>query len=73
LLKAAIAEMVHGDKRGSAFGIFYTGYGLSWFLGSAWMGILDDRAIYALIVFSVAIQLAAVPILLLVKRQTHPI
>lgn len=73
IMKAAIAGMVPGDKRGSAFGIFYTGYGLSWFLGSAWMGILYDRSLGALVVFSVAIQLAAIPILLLVKRQTHPI
>lgn len=69
IMKAAIAGMVPADKRGSAFGIFYTGYGLSWFLGSALMGILYDRSVGALVVFSVAIQLAAIPILILVKRQ----
>ncbi|MCX7594626.1 MAG: MFS transporter [Fischerella sp.] len=69
ILKAAVAGMVPIEKRGSAFGIFNTGYGLSWFLGSALMGVLYDRSINALVVFSVIIQLAAIPILLLVNRR----
>ncbi len=35
--------MVTMDKRASGMLIFSAGYGLSWFLGSALMGILDDR------------------------------
>lgn len=70
ILKAAIAGMVPVDKRASAYGIFATGYGLSWFLGSALMGILYDRSISALVVFSVIIQLTAIPILLLVNQPT---
>ncbi|PMB22564.1 MFS transporter [Fischerella thermalis CCMEE 5198] len=69
ILKAAVAAMVPIEKRGSAFGIFNTGYGLSWFLGSALMGILYDRSINALVVFSIIIQLVAVPILVLVNRN----
>ncbi|PLZ31808.1 MFS transporter, partial [Fischerella thermalis WC542] len=69
ILKAAVAAMVPIEKRGSAFGIFNTGYGLSWFLGSALMGILYDRSINALVVFSIIIQLVAVPILLFVNRS----
>jgi len=68
IMKAAVAGMVPRDKRGSAYGIFYTGYGLSWFLGSALMGILSDRSIISLVIFSVVIQLAAIPIFMLVKR-----
>jgi MFS family permease len=70
IVKAAIAGMVPADKRGSAFGIFQASYGLAWFLGSAVMGILYDRSIYGLIIFSVVAQLAAIPILLVVNRQT---
>ncbi|WP_016871932.1 MFS transporter [Fischerella thermalis] len=69
ILKAAVAAMVPIEKRGFAFGIFNTGYGLSWFLGSALMGILYDRSINALVVFSIIIQLVAVPILVLVNRH----
>ncbi|MEG4802361.1 MULTISPECIES: hypothetical protein [unclassified Microcoleus] len=43
-MKAALAGLVPSDKRHSAYGIFNTGYGLSWFLGSLAMGILYDRS-----------------------------
>jgi predicted MFS family arabinose efflux permease len=69
ILKAAVAGMVPIDKRASAYGIFSAGYGLSWFLGSALMGILYDQSISLLVVFSVVIQLAAIPILWLVRRH----
>lgn len=71
ILKAAVAEMVPMDKRASAYGIFATGYGLSWFLGSAFMGILYDRSVISLVVFSIVIQLAAIPTLLVVARQAR--
>ncbi|MEG3986835.1 hypothetical protein QUA13_06705 [Microcoleus sp. S28C3] len=44
-LKAAVAGLVPANKIGSVYGIFNTGYGLSWFLGSLAMGILYDRSI----------------------------
>lgn len=68
IMKAAIAGMVPMDKRASAYGIFSAGYGLSWFFGSALMGILYDRSINSLVVFSVISQLAAIPIFLLLRR-----
>ena len=68
IMKAAVAGMVPRDRRAWAYGIFYTGYGLSWFLGSVLMGILSDRSIISLVVFSVVIQLAAIPMFMLVKR-----
>jgi len=68
IMKAAIAGMVPMDKRASAYGIFSAGYGLSWFLGSALMGILYDRSIMSLVVFSVISQLAAIPIFMLLRR-----
>ena len=55
VLKAVVALIVPPDKRASAYGIFATGYGLSWFLGSVLMGILYDRSISLLIVFSVVV------------------
>jgi predicted MFS family arabinose efflux permease len=70
IMKAAVAGMVPMDKRGSAFGIFNAGYGLSWFFGSALMGILYDRSLGALVIFSVVIQLAAIPILLIVASRS---
>jgi MFS family permease len=68
-LRAAIARMVPAARRGSAYGVFNAGYGLAWFLGSALMGVLYDVSIPALVAFSVAAQLAAVPLLLQVRRD----
>lgn len=73
IMAAAVANLVPAGRRGSAYGIFNTGYGVAWFLGSALMGILYDRALPALIAFSVAAELAAVPLLVLVRgrRREH--
>jgi len=70
IMRAAIAGMVSRDKRATAYGIFNTGYGVFWFLGSALIGILYDFSIPFLIVFSVAAQLASVPLLFAVKRSS---
>lgn len=61
ILKAAVTTMINKDKRGTAFGIFNCGFGLAWFLGSWVMGILYDKSINALVVFSVVAQLASLP------------
>ena len=64
LMRAIVAKMVPKNKRASAYGVFNMGYGISWFLGSVLMGALYDFSIPSLVIFSVIIQLAAVPILL---------
>lgn len=69
ILRAAIAEMVSRERRGSAYGIFNTGFGVFWFLGSALMGILYDVSLPALIAFSVVMQLASVPLFFVVGNQ----
>lgn len=62
IMRAAIAPMVATARRGTAYGIFNTGYGLAWFLGSATMGLLYGVSLPALIGFSIALQLAALPL-----------
>jgi MFS family permease len=69
VVRAAVAQMVPANRRASAFGLFDGGYGVCWFLGSALMGMLYDRSVGAVVVFSVAAQLAAVPVILLVARR----
>ncbi len=69
IMRAAIAGMVPANRRGSAYGVFNSAYGVFWFVGSALMGILYDISIPSLIVFSVVSQLAAIPLLVLVKKE----
>lgn len=69
LMRAIVAQMVPKERRGSAYGIFNTGYGVFWFLGSALMGILYDVSMAALIIFSVLIQLIAIPLLFIVMKK----
>ncbi len=69
IIPAVVAPMVSPDRRASAYGLFTAGYGVFWFLGSVLMGILYDRSVTATIIFCVALQLAAVPIFFVVRRQ----
>jgi MFS family permease len=70
IMRAAIADMIPAGKRGSAYGLFNTGFGIFWFLGSALMGILYDLSLPSLIAFSVAAQFLSVPLFLWIKRMT---
>jgi hypothetical protein len=67
-MAAAVAGMVLVARRGSAYGIFNPAYGFSWFVGSALMGILYDWSLPAIVVFSVAAELLALPFFLMVRR-----
>jgi len=69
IMKAALADMVPRERRATGYGLFHTGFGLCWFLGSALMGVLYDYSLTALIFFSVAIQLGAIPLFLLITRE----
>ena len=57
ILKAVVADMIPPEKRATAFGLFDTVFGLSWFIGSAYLGYLYDRSIMAVVIFSMNMQL----------------
>ncbi|MGC9197769.1 MAG: MFS transporter [Acidobacteriaceae bacterium] len=69
IIPAAVANMVHVDRRPSAYGLFTATYGISWFMGSAIIGALYDHSIPAVIAFCVLTELAAIPLFLTVKSQ----
>ena len=68
IMRAAVAGMVPMSRRGSAYGIFNTAYGVFWFLGSVFLGVLYDVSVVAIIAFSVAAQLASTPMFFLAAR-----
>lgn len=59
IIPAAVAPMVPGGRRASAFGLFTAGYGVCWFLGSGAIGILYQRSAVDAVLFCVATQAAA--------------
>ncbi|QER42577.1 MFS transporter [Thermodesulfobacterium sp. TA1] len=68
IMRSAVAWLVPKEKRGIGYGVFNTGYGLFWFLGSTVLGLLYDFSIFALILTSVVLQLLAIPLLLKVRK-----
>ena len=60
IMKAAVSGILPANMRSTGFGIFETGFGIFWFLGSWCMGALYDINITLLVVISVAVQLAAI-------------
>jgi MFS family permease len=69
LLKAIIAGMLPEGRRNLAFGLFYTGYGCGWLVGSVTTGLLYDQSIAMVIAFTIAIQLASLPLFLFAARS----
>lgn len=70
-LKAILSAVVPAEKRSTAFGMFDTGFGIAWFAGSAIMGLLYERSIPTLVIFSVTTQILALPLLAIAKRRTE--
>lgn len=62
-LRAAVAALAPARRRGMAYGVFHTAFGVAWLAGSALMGALYDHARPALIAFAVAAPLLSLPLL----------
>jgi predicted MFS family arabinose efflux permease len=67
-LKAVLSSVVPSGKRSTAFGVFDTNFGFFWFAGSVIMGVLYEKSLFALIAFSVTLQLAALPVFIRASR-----
>ncbi len=70
IMRAAIADLTPIERRGFAYGVFYTMYGAGWGLGGAVMGLLYEHSISYLILFAVVMELISIPLFFLVKRET---
>lgn len=67
IMRSGIAELVSRDLRGSAYGIFNTGFGVAWFIGSALMGYFYDKNILLLVVFSLFFQFLSIPVFFMIR------
>jgi len=70
IIPAAVAPMVSPARRASAYGLFTGAYGTAWMLGSIAIGALFDVSLAAVAAFAVAVQLAAIPFIVTVRRRT---
>ncbi len=71
LLLALVASVVR-QRRATAFGLYDLAFGLAWFAGSVIAGILLDRSLVALVLFSTLLQLGAIPFFAFGKQRPVP-
>ena len=69
ILRAGVAELTGPERRGSAYGVFNTAFGVAWFAGSAVMGKLYDISEPALVWFGLACQAASAALFLALAFQ----
>lgn len=63
ILKAVVATLVSKEKRATAYGMFYTVFGLAWFIGSLVVGLLYEQNLVFVIIFVTLMQLLALLLL----------
>ena len=70
LIPAAVAPMISPDRRAFAYGLFTGIYGSAWVIGSIVIGVLVTVSLNGLVAFCMASELAAIPMILIVRRRT---
>ena len=69
IMRSSVAVMSTVERRGSAYGIFNTIYGFSWFAGSLTIGILYVVSLNYMVAFSMAIPLFSLPLFILIIKK----
>lgn len=69
IMAAAVAGMVASDRLASAYGLFTAAFGTAWFAGSFALGILYGISRPAVVAFSIAAQVAAIPLFFRLMRM----
>lgn len=60
-LLLALVSTAIARKRATAFGLYDLSFGIAWFAGSVISGVLLDRSVVSLVLFSTLLQLFAIP------------
>lgn len=69
IMRSAIADTTALKRRGTGYGIFNTAYGLAIFIGSALVGLLYEHSIFAVIIISIAVEIAAIFVFFILKKE----
>ncbi|WGR91827.1 MFS transporter [Bradyrhizobium sp. ISRA435] len=72
VMRAAVGSMTTRDRRGTAFGLFHTIFGVGWFAGSIILGMTYDRSVTAVAILAFALQLLALPLLWIALHASVP-
>jgi MFS family permease len=68
-MRAAVADFVPPHRRGAGYGTFTAIYGLAWLAGAAIIGALYEQSVSAAGIFVVAVQTAALVLLVPLMRR----
>ena len=68
-VRAGVATLTPEHKRGTAYGVFDSAYGLALLLGSLLLGELYALSVTWLVIAAVAFQVAALPVLFMILRM----
>lgn len=69
IMQSTVTTLVAKNHRATGFGIFNTGFGLFWFIGSSVMGVIYNISLPGLAGISIILQLSAIPILLRISKK----
>ncbi len=69
IMRSRIANLVRMNLRATAYGLLNIWFGVFWFLGSVLIGFLYDSSLIGLVLFSLAMQLAAIPLFIASNRR----
>lgn len=69
LLLALVSTVLTKRRRATSFGLYDLIFGSAWFIGSVIAGLLLDRSVAGLVVFSTLLQLSAIPFFVLPRQR----
>jgi MFS family permease len=68
IMRAAIADFSPIERRGFAYGVFNTAYGVAWLVGGALMGLLYEVSLHYLIIFAVLAEALSIAVFLRLRK-----
>ena len=71
IMRAAIADLIPLERRGTAYGIFNTVYGLSMFIGGTSIGFLYEISLSYVVTFVVIIEIISLIFLYSLIRNVN--
>ena len=71
IMRAAIADLTPINRRGFAYGIFNTLYGISWLFGSSLIGLMYEISIDYIGTFVIGMEVLSVIVFILIKKSLH--